>query len=102
MRGGLKKLMIKREEQSKSKKLTELDETTIEMSKHYIMFALIIVVLSAFSIFTLRGDNSDEATGAFVVSIVNAVTMSILLVVIFVRARRVWKSKARKENKSKS
>lgn len=91
--------MIKREEQSKRKKLTELDETTIEMSRHYLTFAFICLLLSAFSIFTLWGNNSDEASGAFIVSVVNAVTMSILIIAIFIRARRVWKVKKAENEK---
>jgi len=95
--------MIKRDEQSEKKKLTEFDETTLDMSKGYLTIAIICLVLAFMSIFTLWGDTSDEASGAFVVSIINAVTMIFLIIVIFIKARRVFhRKKAVNENRKKS
>jgi len=81
--------MIKKEEQLETKRLTELDETIILMTKPYAMATLTCMFLACFSL--VRTWNYKDSP-AFVISSITLGINIIFLVILYLRAKKIRKT----------
>lgn len=82
------------EEDNKYNELTDVDETLLFMTKPYMLIVLACWFLSLYSIISLRDDRQSMA---FIMSIITFIIDSLFLIILYLKAKRVWRRKPRDE-----